>query len=141
MPRALFVPVPLRGGVAERPNVAVRNVAARRLVDALLIEECSIQFKVLPDPYLYADYYAHTARPVALADIRDWAISRPRYGLPDACRDLRRMVRRKRGRRLRRVHVHMCACTGGSTHTADRERERAREERERERERWRRRVR
>ena len=94
MPRALFVPAPLRGGVVERQGVAVRNVAARRLVDALLADECAAPFKVLPDPYLHAEYYRVIARPVALADVRDWAVSRPRYSLADACRDLRRMVSR-----------------------------------------------
>ena len=43
MPRAVFIPKPLSGGVVEREAVAVRNLAARKLVDALL---ASLRFEL-----------------------------------------------------------------------------------------------
>ena len=76
------------------PPGGIRNIAARRLVDALLDEPSSAPFRVLPDPYLYADYYSVIAKPLALADLRDAAVRSDggRYSLADASRDLRRIV-------------------------------------------------
>ena len=81
-------PLPPPGGV-----YGLRNIPARRLIDALLEEPSSEPFRVLPDPYLYADYYRVIAKPLALADMRDAAVREgARYTLTDAGRDLRRIV-------------------------------------------------
>jgi Bromodomain len=52
----------------------VRNIAARKIVDALLADPCSRCFRVLPDPYIHSEYYGIIQRPISLADIRDFAM-------------------------------------------------------------------
>jgi hypothetical protein len=70
----------------------VRNLAARRIFDAVLKDPAAQPFKVLPDPYIYPEYYAVISRPIALADIRDFAAAPAQYSMEDVQRDLRRMV-------------------------------------------------
>ena len=70
-----------------------RNSAARKLFDIIMREPCVAHFKVLPDPYLYPQYYQVITRPVSFADI-NMLISngRTRYSLDDIQKDVRRMI-------------------------------------------------
>lgn len=73
----MLSPAGITPSAAARPDLdlpKVRNVAARRIVDALLAEECSRAFRVLPDPYLHSQYYAFVQRPLSLSDIRDFSM-------------------------------------------------------------------
>jgi len=76
----------------QLPAPRVRNYAARRIVDELLRDPASFYFKVLPDPYIYPDYYAQIARPVTIADMHAAACGPAGYSLQDIQADLRRMV-------------------------------------------------
>lgn len=69
-----------------------KNSAARKLFDGLMREPCAAPFKVLPDPYLYPQYYQVITRPVSLADINMLMSGTARYSLDDMQRDLRRML-------------------------------------------------
>jgi len=82
--------LPLRSRSEEVQRV--RNLAARRIFDAVLKDPAAQPFKVLPDPYIYPEYYAVISRPIALADIRDFAAAPAQYSMEDVQRDLRRMV-------------------------------------------------
>lgn len=73
--------------VATQPT----NMAARILYDAMMADPSSDAFKVLPDPFLYPEYYTCIARPVAIADML-YYINHGRYTLTDMARDVRRML-------------------------------------------------
>lgn len=73
--------------------INARNIAARHVWDALMQDEAATDFKVLPDPYLYPEYYAVIPRPIALSDIRDFATSPTPYTVEDIARDVERMLK------------------------------------------------
>ena len=73
---------------AARP----KNSAARKLFDAMMREPCVAPFKVLPDPFLYPQYYHVITRPVSFADINMLIGGRARYSLDDFQKDVRRMI-------------------------------------------------
>lgn len=62
------------------------------MLQQLLADPAARHFKVLPDPVLYAEYYAVISRPVCLADLARLAAGPARYPLADLQRDLRRML-------------------------------------------------
>lgn len=67
------------------------NQAAKALYEILVKDPSATHFKVLPDPIIYADYFAVISRPVCLADLWKF-MNESRYTLSDAQRDLRRMI-------------------------------------------------
>lgn len=73
---------------AARP----KNSAARRLFDAVMRDPCVAPFKVLPDPFLYPQYYQVITRPVSFADISMLISGGARYSIDDMQKDVRRMI-------------------------------------------------
>ena len=69
-----------------------KNSAARKLFDAIMRDPCVVHFKVLPDPYLYPQYYHVITRPISFADINMLIGGRVRYSLDDMQKDVRRMI-------------------------------------------------